>query len=58
MEYWNKPMEYWNKLIDQIMLKTRERTDISELFKVKLKNRDKAIKDNNLEYFCDIKLKM
>lgn len=50
-----KLMEYWNKLKDQIKLKRKERTEISKLFDVKLKNIDKAINDNNIESFCDLK---
>jgi hypothetical protein len=50
-----KLMEYWNKLKNEIKLARKERTEISKLFDVKLKNIDKAINDNNIEYFCDLK---
>lgn len=46
-----KHQEYWDKLKDQIKLKRKERTEISKLLDVELNDLDKAIKDNNIEYF-------
>lgn len=50
-----KYMEYWNKLKDQIKLTRKERTDISNSMGVKFNDVDKAIKDNNIEYFRDLR---
>lgn len=50
-----KLMEYWNKLKNQIKLTRKERTEISNLLEVKLNDVDKAIKDNNIEYFRNLR---
>lgn len=47
--------KYWYSLKDKIKLTKKERSDISDLFGVKLNVVDKAIKDNDIEYFRDLR---
>ena len=47
--------EYWHKLKDNIKLTKKEKAEISGLLGVKFNDIEKAVKNNDIEYFRDLR---